>query len=155
VQPKLAIIIGSPNNSLLHAKDLATRREEYGRILWHRLAETVIPCPFRKSNLADHHRLDPVTAFHFGKRQTLIPTTPTRLQEGFAQNRSCRLSNRHFGSLLQLSSASLSFRHYGRASRIILNGVSAARRKRVNPPFERTSLMRRSPACAPRARPTS
>ena len=43
----------------------------------------------------------------------------------------------------------------GRASRIILNGVSAARRIRVNPPFERTSLKRRSPACAPRARPTS
>src|ERR1700737_763664 len=44
---------------------------------------------------------------------------------------------------------------YGRASRIILNGVSAARRIRVNPPFERTSLKRASPACAPRARPTS
>jgi len=44
---------------------------------------------------------------------------------------------------------------YGRASMIILNGVSAARRNRVNPPFERTSLKRRSPACAPRARPTS
>jgi hypothetical protein len=44
---------------------------------------------------------------------------------------------------------------YARASRIILNGVSAARRTRVNPPFERTSLKRRSPACAPRARPTS
>jgi len=68
---------------------------------------------------------------------------------------SCRLSNRHFGSFLQLSSAYLSFRHYGRASRIILNGVSAARRNRVNPPFERTSRRRRSPACAPRARPTS
>ncbi len=44
---------------------------------------------------------------------------------------------------------------YGRASKIILNGVSAARRNRVNPAFERTSRRRRSPACAPRARPTS
>jgi hypothetical protein len=35
---------------------------------------------------------------------------------------------------------------YGRASTTILTGVSAARRNRVNPPFERTSLKRRSPA---------
>jgi hypothetical protein len=44
---------------------------------------------------------------------------------------------------------------YGRASRIMLNGVSVARRIRVNSPLARTSLRRRSPACAPRARPTS
>jgi hypothetical protein len=44
---------------------------------------------------------------------------------------------------------------YGRASRIRLNGVSVARRTRVNPPCSRTSVSRASPACAPSARPTS
>jgi hypothetical protein len=68
----------------------------------------------------------------------------------------CKLSNR-FTSLLQIFRVSVGSRQipYGRASRIILNGVSAARRNRVNPPSKRTSLKRRSPACAPRARPTS
>jgi hypothetical protein len=62
------------------------------------------------------------------------------------------------GSLVLLRSlASLAVDRitYGRASRIMLNGVSAARRTRVKPPFDRTSLKRRSPACAPKARPTS
>ena len=36
-----------------------------------------------------------------------------------------------------------------------LNGVSAARRKRVKPPASTTSRIRASPACAPSARPTS
>jgi len=36
-----------------------------------------------------------------------------------------------------------------------LNGVSAARRKRPKPPSLATSRSRFSPACAPRARPTS
>src|ERR1700729_531517 len=43
----------------------------------------------------------------------------------------------------------------GRASNTRLNGVSAARRKRVNPPVAVTSRILASPACAPRARPTS
>jgi hypothetical protein len=42
----------------------------------------------------------------------------------------------------------------GRASRIRLNGVSAARRKRENPPFATTtSRSRVLPACAPSAGP--
>ena len=44
---------------------------------------------------------------------------------------------------------------YGRASKTILNGVSAALRIRVNPPSAMTDLSRVSPACAPRAKPTS
>ena len=44
---------------------------------------------------------------------------------------------------------------YGRASYTWLNGVSATRRKRVNPPASTTSRMRASPAWAPRASPTS
>ena len=45
-------------------------------------------------------------------------------------------------------------RRYGRASRTMLNGVSVARRKRVNPPLStRTCRRRRSPAWAPRADP--
>jgi len=39
-----------------------------------------------------------------------------------------------------------------RASRIRLKGVSAARRKRVNPALRNTSASRASPACAPRTR---
>ena len=46
-------------------------------------------------------------------------------------------------------------RGYGLASRMRLNGVSVARRTRVNPPWLRTSVSRASPACAPKARPTS
>ena len=42
-----------------------------------------------------------------------------------------------------------------RTSRTMLNGVSAARRTCVKPPSLRTSVSRRSPACAPSARPTS
>src|SRR5437870_11971083 len=44
---------------------------------------------------------------------------------------------------------------YGRASRIRLNGVSVARRNRVNPPCVTTSRKRDSPAWAPRPSPTS
>ncbi len=44
---------------------------------------------------------------------------------------------------------------YGLASRIRLNGVSAARRTRLNPASRSTSVSRDSPACAPSARPTS
>jgi len=44
---------------------------------------------------------------------------------------------------------------YGRASYTRLNGVSAARRKRVNPALDTTSRIRFSPACAPNAAPTS
>ena len=44
---------------------------------------------------------------------------------------------------------------YGRASSTRLNGVSVARRNRVNPASAATSPSRCSPACAPRPRPTS
>lgn len=43
----------------------------------------------------------------------------------------------------------------GRASSTMLNGVSTARRMRVKPPAVSTSRKRASPACAPRAAPTS
>src|SRR5438874_1484790 len=46
-------------------------------------------------------------------------------------------------------------RPHGFASNTRLKGVSAARRKRVNPPAETTSPIRASPACAPSASPTS
>jgi hypothetical protein len=45
--------------------------------------------------------------------------------------------------------------NYGLASSTRLNGVSVARRKRVNPPSVITSRSRDSPAWAPSARPTS
>ena len=44
---------------------------------------------------------------------------------------------------------------YGRASKTMLNGVSVARRMLVNPPADITSRSLASPACAPRAVPTS
>src|SRR2546429_690197 len=44
---------------------------------------------------------------------------------------------------------------YGRASRIMLNGVSAARLTLWNPPAVITSRRRASPACAPSAARTS
>lgn len=44
---------------------------------------------------------------------------------------------------------------YGRTSRTRLNGVSAARRKRVKPPSCTTARNRPSPACAPSASPRS
>jgi hypothetical protein len=37
--------------------------------------ETVIPRPFDEFDLEDHRRLDPVTPFHFGSGQPLVPTT--------------------------------------------------------------------------------
>ena len=46
-------------------------------------------------------------------------------------------------------------RRHGLASNTRLNGVSAARRKRLNPPAETTSRIRASPAWAPSASPTS
>jgi hypothetical protein len=46
-------------------------------------------------------------------------------------------------------------RAYGRASRIMLNGVSAARRTLRNPPAVMTSQSLASPACAPSPAPTS
>ena len=39
-----------------------------------RLSESVIPCPFREFDLADHHRLDPMATSHFSSGQTLVPT---------------------------------------------------------------------------------
>jgi len=44
---------------------------------------------------------------------------------------------------------------YGLASSTRLNGVWAARRKLVKPPSLTTWRKRASPACAPKARPTS
>jgi hypothetical protein len=44
---------------------------------------------------------------------------------------------------------------YGRAPRIRLNGLTVARRTRLNPPCLSTSVTRASPACAPNARLTS
>src|SRR5579885_933484 len=44
---------------------------------------------------------------------------------------------------------------YGRASKTMLNGVSVARRKRVNPADVTTSRSLASPACAPNPSPTS
>ena len=44
---------------------------------------------------------------------------------------------------------------YGRASRMMLNGVSVARRTRVKPASWSTAVSWRSPACAPRPSPTS
>lgn len=44
---------------------------------------------------------------------------------------------------------------YNLASNIRLNGVSVALRKRLKPPAAITSLSRFSPACAPKASPTS
>ena len=44
---------------------------------------------------------------------------------------------------------------YGRASRTMLNGVSAARRTRVNPAACKIFERRPSPACAPSPNPTS
>jgi hypothetical protein len=41
----------------------------------------VIPRPLREFNLADHHRLDPMTPLHFGGSQSLIPTTPASRRE--------------------------------------------------------------------------
>ena len=46
-------------------------------------------------------------------------------------------------------------RAQGRASNTRLNGVSVARRKRLNPPSATTSPILASPACAPSASPTS
>jgi hypothetical protein len=46
-------------------------------------------------------------------------------------------------------------RYQGRASRIMLNGVSVARRMCVKPPFAITSCSFASPAWAPSAAPTS
>ena len=44
---------------------------------------------------------------------------------------------------------------YGRASKTMLNGVSVARRTRLKPPAVITSRSFASPACAPKAAPTS
>ena len=44
---------------------------------------------------------------------------------------------------------------HGLASRMRLNGVSVARRTRLNPASRSTAASRRSPACAPSPRPTS
>jgi len=46
-----------------------------------RLAETVIPRPLREFYLADDYRFDPVTTFHFGSSQTLVPTAPARCRK--------------------------------------------------------------------------
>jgi hypothetical protein len=45
-------------------------------------------------------------------------------------------------------------RHYGRASRIMLNGVSVALRTSANPPSRIADDRRENPACAPSAAPT-
>jgi hypothetical protein len=50
---------------------------------------------------------------------------------------------------------SLSGIAYGRASYTTLNGVSAARRKRLNPAAVTTSRIRFSPDCAPKHNATS
>ena len=41
------------------------------------LTETVIARPLRELDLANHHRLDPMTTFHLRGGQSLVPTAPT------------------------------------------------------------------------------
>ena len=53
------------------------------------------------------------------------------------------------------TTAGTALRFQGRASRIMLNGVSVARRILVKPPVVMTSRSLASPACAPSAVPTS
>jgi hypothetical protein len=54
-------------------------------VLWYartdRLTETIIPSPFTEFRLADHRRFNPVTTFHFGGGQPLVPTAPTNCRE--------------------------------------------------------------------------
>jgi len=57
--------------------------------------------------------------------------------------------------VLQEGDRGLLHRFYGRASKMRLKGVWAARRKRRKPAAVMTSPMRFSPAWAPRAAPTS
>ena len=52
------------------------------------------------------------------------------------------------------SAATVRRQGYGRASRIMLNGVSVARRIWVKPPDPIVSFSRANPAWAPRAAPT-
>ena len=68
------------------------------------------------------------------------------------QGRACADSER--GGRLSGRLNSVRDRH-GRASRIMLNGVSVARLTLRNPPAVMTSRSRASPACAPSAAPTS
>jgi hypothetical protein len=41
-----------------------------------RLPKAIIARPLRELDLADHHRLDPMTPFHFRGSQSLVPTAP-------------------------------------------------------------------------------
>ena len=74
-----------------------------------------------------------------------LPPGENLLPHGLpAQMRDCR------GNI-----APLALHHYGRASRIMLKGVSVARLTPRMPPAVMTSRSLVSPACAPRAAPTS
>ena len=59
------------------------------------------------------------------------------------------------GAPIEAATLTISVTRYGLASSTMLNGVSAARRKRVKPPSATTSRNLASPACAPSAKPTS
>jgi hypothetical protein len=55
-----------------------------------RLSETVIPCPFRKLNLANHLWLEPTATLHFRSTQILVPTfrpAAGRLKKGHLSTR--------------------------------------------------------------------
>ena len=49
--------------------------------LWVLNALNKILLASREFDLADHHRLDSVTPFHFGSGQSLIPTVPASSRE--------------------------------------------------------------------------
>jgi hypothetical protein len=49
----------------------------------NRLAETVIPRPFREFYLANHRRFDLMATSHFGSSQTLVHSGSGELPEGY------------------------------------------------------------------------
>ena len=75
--------------------------------------------------------------------------------KGVATATATTVANDRRGQDAGLTTAGTALRRQGRASRIMLNGVSVARRILVKPPAVMTSRSLASPACAPSAEPTS
>jgi hypothetical protein len=85
---------------------------------------------------------------------TRVPNTPAFGVLGW-NTRPNRMGHPFISSIDTFQPRSSSYTLYGRASNTILNTVSVARRKRVNPPCNTTSRILFSPACAPNPAPTS
>jgi hypothetical protein len=143
----LPVLLSIPQDCHFDRSCSRTCEQRSGEI---RFSTSTVPRPQLRRRFLGYRRFWDTVAFGipslFGiKRGVLAPRTVSHQERGFSP-----------GPFLHTpQSNSFQLNPYPRASNTILNGVSVALRKCVNPPPRATFSSRAGPACAPNPNPTS